>query len=547
MGYTHYWNMEKVTAEDVAGYQRTLPLLDKIFIRYKNILAHESENGQEQPFASEKEIIFNGIGENAHETFVFRCPEVCENTGGDPALRDFCKTARKPYDLVVCLCLLTLAAHMPNLQLSSDGFSGMLADCEKKAMLDGQWEEAIDELKKYGIFYETKMINSRPPYCDLAPVLVQIKKRMSRLKNNPSQIIAEVQPFADSQAEMITCSLCGYSGVQLLSHLREEHDLSFSEYQQRYYGYPVFSAGFLDFAKQHNLRIENDTPVIDHGVLGVTITRPLKTTPHVPHEDSDYYFDDKAPYVLRSLLDGDRILLVGHTGCGKSSLIEQLAARINYPVRRFNLHGEVSAADFIGQWVMEEGKMLYRYGVLPSAMKQGQILVLEELDAADPSVLFILQGVLEDNGKLVIPDNGGEIIEPHKDFRLCATANTLGLGDDTGLYAGTRVLNASHLDRWSAVFELSYLPPDLEMEMLCRKVSALPRQTAERLVNLANAVRKAASEEQLCCTFSTRRLLTLAGKSIAYNSLEKALAVTVLSKLTPSDRAVVAEIAQRIL
>ena len=121
MGYTHYWNMQRVTAEDTAGYLRALPLVKELIERHQDILEAVEDNGNTLPIASEKEILFNGIGEDAHETFVFRCPEIAEGNGGDPALRDFCKTARKPYDLPVCLVLLTLAAHMPNLELASDG------------------------------------------------------------------------------------------------------------------------------------------------------------------------------------------------------------------------------------------------------------------------------------------------------------------------------------------------------------------------------------------------------------------------------------------
>jgi len=190
-------------------------------------------------------------------------------------------------------------------------------------------------------------------------------------------------------------------------------------------------------------------------------------------------------------------------------------------------------------------EMKFRYGVLPTAMKAGQILVLEEIDGAEPAVLFVLQGVMEENGSLILTENGGEIVRPHPRFRIVATANTLGLGDETGLYAGTHVLNAAHLDRWTVVFNMNYLSEDREESLLAAKVPQLERKTAKTLVKLANAVRKAAEQEQVFCTFSTRRLLFLASKAVLLGSVRDALELTVLNKLAKNDRQVVYEIAQR--
>lgn len=541
MGYTHYWDIEKFTRKDQSGYKKALPIIKDILRKHTDIICMEYDQPGTPAIANETEIRFNGKDDEGHETFVFLVSDRASQGNHTHSSSNFCKTARKLYDKVVCMVLLTLKAYMPNMQLSSDGFCGMLSDCRDNPVLDENWPAAIEELKDYGIAYETRLTKERDPYCDMEPVLISV--------NNIGEFtIAEADmQITDDNTECVCCAVCGHTAPQLLSHMHAAHDLTLEQYTAKYPAAQPFSAGFMKFASESNLRVEDDQVVLDRDVLGINITRSVRRRTHVPHVDNGYYFDEKAPYVLRSLLDNDRILLVGHTGCGKSSLIEQLAARVNHPVRRFNLHGEVAVADFLGQWVINEGKMTYRYGVLPTAMKEGQILVLEELDAADPSVLFILQGVLEDNGRLIIPDNGGEIIEAHKDFRLCATANTLGLGDDSGLYAGTRVLNASHLDRWSAVFEMSYLPPEKETEVLLAKVDSLTDDKAKRLVNLANAVRKAADEEQICCTFSTRRLLALANKSITYNSIQNALEVTVLSKLSPTDRSVVVEIANRIL
>jgi len=303
-----------------------------------------------------------------------------------------------------------------------------------------------------------------------------------------------------------------------------------------------------EFVSESQLTFVDGGVKVQRKLFDVPVKCDLLPDEHVPAIDADYCFDEKlATPVLQSIVDDDRILLVGGTGCGKSSLVCQLAGRLNWPVRRVNLHGETSVSDFVGQWVVEGSEMRFRYGVLPSAMKAGHILVLEELDAAEPAILFILQGVMEQEGVLVLAENGGEIVRPHSRFRMVATANTLGLGDETGLYTGTHVLNASHLDRWTAVFNMSYLPEEREESLLAIKVPALEQKMATALVKLANAVRRAAEQEQVFCTFSTRRLLFLARKIATLKSVGQALEVTVLNKLAKNDRQVVYELAQRHL
>jgi len=225
----------------------------------------------------------------------------------------------------------------------------------------------------------------------------------------------------------------------------------------------------------------------------------------------------------------------------------QLAARLNWPLTRVNLHGETSAADFLGTHKVKDGSVFFSYGLLPTAMRNGDILCLEELDAADPGVLFALQGVLEEGGVLTLADNGGEVVTPHPRFRLVATANTLGTGDDSGgLYTGTNVLNAAFLDRWGVVLKIDYLAEKAETALVKAKAPALDHALVNGLVKLAGAIRKAIEEETLYSTFSTRRLLALARK-IEPLGLARALELTVLNKLGKTDRAVVAELAQRHL
>lgn len=347
--------------------------------------------------------------------------------------------------------------------------------------------------------------------------------------------------------QAVFCGICGFrTDTALFEHVREEHHLDAAGYEAKCPGAPLFTEAFGEFVR--GLHAQDGQVMARRRLFGREFICDLKPREHVPALDPGYEFDEKlARNVLLSLEGNDRILLVGPTGCGKSSLVLQLAALTNWPVTRANLHGETSATDFVGQWVVEKGEMVFRYGLLPKAMKEGHILILEELDAAEPAMLFVLQGVLEEHGRLVLAENGGEIIEPHAKFRLVATANTLGLGDESGLYTGTKVLNASHLDRWAACFAMGYLPAEREEALLVSKVPGLQKKTAQALVKLAGAVREARTQEQIFCEFSTRRLLALGRKLVLLGDLNQALEIAVLNKLAPNDRKVVYELTQRHL
>jgi cobaltochelatase CobS len=348
--------------------------------------------------------------------------------------------------------------------------------------------------------------------------------------------------------DTIRCELCGREeAASLFRHLREAHGLAPEAYQARCPGSLLFTPVFGQYLRENGIAIDKGKLVRHVNLFGVAVTVDALPGRHVPEVDGKYTFDPVlAKAALLSLLANDRMLLVGPTGSGKSSLVVQLAARLHWPLRRVNLHGETGVSDFLGTFKARNGEVYFQYGLLPTAMREGQILVLEELDAATPEILFALQGVLEEEGTLTLAENGGEIVPPHPNFRLVATANTLGRGDESGLYTGTNVLNASHLDRWNVVYSVGYPPPEQETAIIREKAPDLPPALVEGMIKLAREVRKAVAEEQLYTTFSTRRLLAFARK-IASLGLEQALAATVLNKLTAEERRVVAELAQRHL
>ena len=177
----------------------------------------------------------------------------------------------------------------------------------------------------------------------------------------------------------------------------------------------------------------------------------------------------------------------------------------------------------------------------------GAICLIDEVDGMEPSVAFAIHQLMEDQGKLVLLQNGGEIIEPHDNFRLVTTANTLGNGDESGLYTGTKVLNAAFLDRFAVVFRISYMPAGLEADVIRARVPECGVRLARKFVRVAADVREARENDQAYCTFSTRRLIDLARKNAQLGNLSVALELAVLNRLQNEDRQVVFEICQRHL
>lgn len=273
----------------------------------------------------------------------------------------------------------------------------------------------------------------------------------------------------------------------------------------------------------------------------------------VPTHDPDWQVGkaemDKLEAVAVALADNENILDTGPTGCGKTAGAHQLAAALNQPVRKVPLSGDTRVADFYGTMVVEvddkTGQSVTRWqdGIFTDAVRRGHWIVLDELDACPPAILFGLHSVLEQGGKLILATTG-EIITPHKHFRVFATANTLGRGDDTGLYTGTNILNEAFLDRFGVVLKSSYPEPATETKILVKKAH-IANDRAKKMVEVARRVRDAAANDEVYCTFSTRRLLAWATKTVRLRDVHLAAEVTILNKLSPEDRAIVQGLIQR--
>ena len=346
----------------------------------------------------------------------------------------------------------------------------------------------------------------------------------------------------------IYCGLCGKKAHQLFTHLRTVHEMKPEKYRERCPDAPLVSEDLARYLADQQVVPTEQGLKKRQELFDVDFFTDILPGSLVPKLDEEYVFqEDLSHKILVSLREGEKIMLVGPTGLGKSTLIEQLAARLNWPLIRVAASGGLTESDFLGEWTVQDGETVFNYGFLPRAMMQGAICLIDEIDGIEPSVAFSIHQLLEDQGKLVLLQNGGEVIEPHQNFRLVATANTLGHGDEAGLYTGTRVLNAAFLDRFAAVFRMDYMPPTLESRVICQRVPDCRPALAKTLVKVAGDVRQAIWEDEQYCTFSTRRLIDLARKFHQLGDLPAALNLTVLNKMAQSDRQVVYEICQRHL
>jgi cobaltochelatase CobS len=274
---------------------------------------------------------------------------------------------------------------------------------------------------------------------------------------------------------------------------------------------------------------------------------------HVPDLDPDYVFDrDTTLAILAGFAHNRRVLIAGYHGTGKSTHVEQVAARLNWPLVRVNLDSHISRIDLVGRdaIVLKEGLQVteFRDGILPWALQRNVALCFDEYDAGRPDVMFVIQRVLEVSGRLTLLDQN-RVIRPHPAFRLFATANTIGLGDTTGLYHGTQQINQGQMDRWSIVTTLNYLPHDKEVEIVLAKVpkfrTSEGRDAISKMVRVADLTRSAFVNGDLSTVMSPRTVMTWAENAEIFGDVGFAFRVTFLNKCDETERPLVAELFQR--
>ena len=270
---------------------------------------------------------------------------------------------------------------------------------------------------------------------------------------------------------------------------------------------------------------------------------------HVPEIDTAYRFDRETTLaLLAGFAHNRRVMVQGYHGTGKSTHIEQVAARLNWPCIRINLDSHVSRIDLIGKdaIVLRDGKQVteFREGLLPWALQNPVALVFDEYDAGRPDVMFVIQRVLEASGRLTLLDQN-KVIHPHPAFRLFSTTNTIGLGDTTGLYHGTQQINQGQMDRWSIVTTLNYLSHDAEEEIVAAKVPSFERKTIAAMVRVADMTRNAFINGDLSTVMSPRTVITWAQNAEIFGDVGFAFRLSFLNKCDELERASVAEFYQR--
>ena len=275
---------------------------------------------------------------------------------------------------------------------------------------------------------------------------------------------------------------------------------------------------------------------------------------HVPDLDPDYLFDRQTTLaILAGFARNRRVMVTGYHGTGKSTHIEQVAARLNWPCVRINLDSHISRIDLVGKdaIVLKDGKQIteFRDGILPWALQNNIALCFDEYDAGRPDVMFVIQRVLEISGRLTLLDQN-RVIRPHPAFRLFATANTVGLGDTSGLYHGTQQINQGQMDRWSIVTVLNYLPHDQEVDIVLAKsphykATKEGRDTVSKMVRVADLTRNAFMAGDLSTVMSPRTVITWAENADIFQDIGFAFRLTFLNKCDELERPLVAEFYQR--
>ncbi|MEQ5841924.1 AAA family ATPase [Paraburkholderia acidicola] len=313
---------------------------------------------------------------------------------------------------------------------------------------------------------------------------------------------------------------------------------------------PQASADFMaDLARASNAfaqstvraaRLRSTDQMVTIGRIEVPLGAP---NPLVPAVNPAWLFTERFNDIIEDVVENRRVMLIGHTGSGKTSLIEQIAARAQYGVLRSNMNGQTTVGDFVGFWTVKGGETVWVDGVLPAAMREGRWLIVDEVDFAEPAILAVLTAVLEPGGRLLLKEKGNDIVEPHPSFRLFATANAVGaMSQFRHLYQGANLMNEAFLDRWR-VYLIDYLSPDEEADVLMRTLAPHLSQTmAHTLAAIAADCRAAFAREDLASAFSTRRLLDWAQLMLRTGDPERAAGPAIYAKVSPEDAALIRSI-----
>ena len=375
--------------------------------------------------------------------------------------------------------------------------------------------------------------------------------------------------------EKITCRLCGLRVHGIKAHLAAEHPgVTVEEYKEQFPDSPVLSKTVIGAMKRIEtlLHEEGEEECVEDGVSIVDFHRAFKMRKNkettnangdpipiqilsvneeskqlIPEIDSNYVFDAKTvKNVLMALEMNMPLYLWGHAGTGKTSVIEQVAARTNRPLLRVQHTVNTEESHIVGQWTARGGETVFELGPLAMAMKNGWIYLADEYDFAMPSVLAVYQPILEGKALLIKEaDEANRIIKPHKNFRFVATGNTNGSGDETGLYQGTSIQNAANYDRFNVTIEVKYMTPSAETNVITSQ-SGVRKEDAECIVDFANRIRNEYKKGSVSIPISPRALIAIATIGLLKGSFREGIELAYSNKLSEVDKGVADGLAQRI-
>lgn len=356
----------------------------------------------------------------------------------------------------------------------------------------------------------------------------------------------------------VECMICHHKSHSLIKHLKDQHNQSAGQYKSQFpdarLASPIISELIRVLPRKgktnDNLSeflgaFSNDSSVIPKEIAALMKESDASLAEFVPSRIPEFYFD---PVMTKAMAwgvsKGLNIYIEGPTGCGKTELAIQTHAVAKRAIKRVNMNGDVTVANFIGKREVDPTRgTYYSYGSLPKAMKEGMTLLIDEIDYMPPSIAAVLNPVLESKRMLYLPETD-ETIYAKEGFAVIATGNTSGKGDGNGVYTGTEVLNTAMLDRFQVKLTASYLPDDKELKMLEARFPNADRRIASSLIKAANEIRASFLSGNMPYTVSTRKLIDIL-EMIGPFPIEQAVKLTILNWMDKDNQAVVAQILDR--
>lgn len=378
-----------------------------------------------------------------------------------------------------------------------------------------------------------------------------------------TKVVSLVDNAGIDRSQTVKCCVCGHEGHSLLAHIRDAHNMSEAEYISKFPGEKLLSPlGELAYNQLATKRVGIE--VVERGSVelfgvgfqrssGFKTSKPIKTFVGFTHDDGlpavdpHYVFPAEISRdMLLGMAMGGRIYIKGPTGSGKTTWLEQYAARTGRPFCRIQFHGEMEPSELTGMWfVNEKGVMEYMYSGLVTALRQPSVIVFDEYDSGNPVVTAIANALLE--GKpLVLSNKGGERIWANPDTLICATGNTNGMGDETGLYASTGVQSFATMNRFQMFIELGYMDAKDEAAVVSKHYPGLPADIVADMCRVANLVREGFVANTITCVLSTRQLLNWAKWVSLKGEIGDSLKLAFGNQLGEVDRKTVMDIAQRV-